>query len=128
MVSFIRVTSLWRLMLLHQNNIHMGILTSVLTSRLSGVLMMQSAEMCLTVIFLYICPINGLIGFTGFIFGIFFFLRHEYSQRSIILSFQRIIFTDTAVFFVNKNTILGVNFINCKIVCCSGNHTTVKLF
>jgi len=37
-------------MLLRQNNIHMEILTSVLTSRLSGVLMMQSAEMRLTVI------------------------------------------------------------------------------
>jgi len=50
MVRFIRVTSLYRLMLLRQNNIHMEILTSVLTSRLSGVLMMQSAEMRLTVI------------------------------------------------------------------------------
>lgn len=87
-------------MLLHQNNIHMEILTSVLTSKLSGGLMMQSAEMCLTVFF------GG---------AFFFFLRHEYSQRSIILSFQGIIFTDTAVFFVNKNTILGGTLLVAKL-------------
>lgn len=89
-------------MLLHQNNIHMEILTSVLTSRLSGGLMMQSAEMCLTVFFLCVWLFS-----------------------KIFLSFQGIIFTDTAVFFVNKNTILGGDFISCQIVCCSGNHTTV---